>query len=100
MKTLHTSTMGSDKVTIIGGTISPAHKEVIQTSTQITIRNQPSLKDLVLGQAKINESLTKNLTYNDKMLENINTKIDGLSSSVKNQLSFIKMIETKCRCRK
>ena len=43
----------------MGETISPAHKEVIQTSTQITIRNQPSLKDLVLGQAKINENLTK-----------------------------------------
>ena len=53
------------------------------------------MKDLVLGLAKINESLTKKLTYNDKMLENINTKIEGLSSSVKNQLSFIKMIETK-----
>jgi hypothetical protein len=53
------------------------------------------LKDLVLGQAKINESLTKKLTYNDKMLENINTKIEGLASSVKNQLSFNKMIETQ-----
>jgi len=29
------------------------------------------------------------------MLENINFKIEGLSSSVKNQLSFKKMIETK-----
>jgi hypothetical protein len=57
--------------------------------------NQPSLKDLVLGQAKINENHTKKLTYNDKMLENINFKIEGLSSSVKNQLSFNKMIETK-----
>jgi hypothetical protein len=53
------------------------------------------LKDLVLSQEKINESLTKKLTYNDKMLENINTKIEGLSSSIKNQLSFNKMIETK-----
>jgi hypothetical protein len=53
------------------------------------------LKDLVLGQAKINENLTKKLTYNDKMLENINFKIEGLSSFVKNQLSFNKMIETQ-----
>jgi hypothetical protein len=29
------------------------------------------------------------------MLENINCKTEGLSSSVKNQLSFNKMIETK-----
>jgi hypothetical protein len=53
------------------------------------------LKDLVLGQAKINESLNKKLTYNDKMLENINFKIEGLSSFVKNQMSFNKVIETK-----
>jgi hypothetical protein len=29
------------------------------------------------------------------MLENINSKIDGLTSSVKNQLSFNKMFETQ-----
>jgi hypothetical protein len=29
------------------------------------------------------------------MLENINFKIEGLSSSIQNQLSFNKMIETK-----
>ena len=46
--------------------------------------NQPSLNDLVLGQAKINENLTKKLTYNDKMLENINIKIEGLTSSIQN----------------
>ena len=33
--------------------------------------------------------------YNDKMLENINSKIESLSSLVKNQLSFNKMIETQ-----
>ena len=37
--------------------------------------------------------LLKKLALNDKMLENINIKIDGLSSLVKNQLSFNKMIE-------
>jgi hypothetical protein len=48
-----------------------------------------------LGQAKIKENLTKKLVSNDKMLENINSKIESLSSSVKNQLSFNKMIETQ-----
>ena len=57
--------------------------------------NQPFLKDLVLGQAKINENITKKLMYYDKMLENINSKIESLLSSVKNQLSFNKMIETQ-----
>ena len=46
--------------------------------------NQPSLRDLVFGQAKINESLNKNLATNDKVLENINTKVETLSSILKN----------------
>jgi GTP-sensing pleiotropic transcriptional regulator CodY len=53
------------------------------------------LKNLVLGQAKINKNLTKKLSYNDKIIENINTKLGNQSSSVKKQLSFNKMIETK-----
>ena len=57
--------------------------------------NQPYLKDLVLGKVKINESLTKKLTTNDKILENINSRIEGLTSAVKNQMSFNKMIETQ-----
>jgi hypothetical protein len=57
--------------------------------------NQPSLKDLVLGQAKINESLNKKIAANDKTLESINIKIETLSSTLKNQLSFNKMIETQ-----
>jgi hypothetical protein len=42
--------------------------------------NQLSLKDWVVGQAKINENITKKLMYNDKMLESINSKIESLSS--------------------
>ena len=33
--------------------------------------------------------------YNDKLIENIKSKIESLSFSVKNQLSFNKMIETQ-----
>jgi hypothetical protein len=50
---------------------------------------------LVLGQAKINENIIKKLMSNDKMLENINSQKESLSSAVKNQLSFNKMIETQ-----
>ena len=57
--------------------------------------NQPSFKDLVLGQVKINENLTRKLMSNDKMLENINSHIEGLTSAVKNQMSFNKMVETQ-----
>jgi hypothetical protein len=35
--------------------------------------NQPSFQELVLGQVKINENITKKLMSNDKMLENINS---------------------------
>jgi hypothetical protein len=50
---------------------------------------------LVLGQVKINKNLTKKMMNNDRMLENINLKIENLASSIKNQLSFNKMIETQ-----
>ena len=37
---------------------------------------QPSLRDLILEQVKINENISKKLAFNDKVLENINTKMD------------------------
>ena len=57
--------------------------------------NQPSLRDLVFGQAKINESLNRKLATNDKILESIHAKVETLSTAHKNQLSFNKMIETQ-----
>ena len=36
---------------------------------------QPSLRDLILEQVKINESISKRLASNDKVLENIITKM-------------------------
>ena len=57
--------------------------------------NQPSLKELMLGQAKINENLIMNLAPNNKILENINSNLEGLTFSFKNQLSLNKMFETQ-----
>jgi hypothetical protein len=57
--------------------------------------NQPSLKDLVMSQTKINESMNNNLIANDKTLETLNAKMDDLASTVKNQLSFNIMVETQ-----
>ena len=57
--------------------------------------NQPTLRDLVYGQAKINESIQKKLATNDKSLETIHAKMDGFSTGIKNQLSFNKMLETQ-----
>ena len=53
------------------------------------------MRDLVFGQAKFNKYLNKKLAANDKILENINAKVETLSSAIKNQLSFNKMIETQ-----
>jgi hypothetical protein len=57
--------------------------------------NQPSLKDIVFGQAKINEGFNKKTAAYDKAFESLNVKIDSLSSALKDQLSFNEMIETQ-----
>ena len=49
----------------------------------------------MLGQAKINENLVKKLSENDQMFVNINTKLDGLTLSVRDQLAFNKKIKFK-----
>ena len=56
---------------------------------------QPSLRDLILEQARINENISKKLVFNDKVLENINTKMDSFSSAIKDQLSYNKKIESQ-----
>jgi len=43
----------------------------------------------------MSDSINKKLHANDKMLENINAKLDDFSSAIKNQLSFNKMLETQ-----
>ena len=47
------------------------------------------------GQVKINENINKKLLANDKTLENLNVKLETLSSTLKNQSRFNKMIETQ-----
>ena len=53
------------------------------------------MRDLVYGQAKINESLQKKLAATDKSMETIHAKMDGFSTTVKNQMSFNKATETQ-----
>jgi hypothetical protein len=60
-----------------------------------SFNNQPSIKDLVFGQARINKNLNKNLATHEKVLENLNSTIESFTSTMKNQLSFNKMIETQ-----
>ena len=44
--------------------------------------NQPTLRDLVYGQAKINDPIQKKLTANDKYVETIQAKLDGFSTTI------------------
>jgi hypothetical protein len=53
------------------------------------------LIDLLLGQAQINENLTKKLASNDEMFENIIANLEGFNFSFENQLSLNKMFETQ-----
>ena len=57
--------------------------------------NYPFLKNLVYSQGRMTDSINKKLHANDKILENINAKLDNFSSAIKNQLSFNKMLETQ-----
>ena len=57
--------------------------------------NQPPLRELIFDQAKIMEGLSKKLASNDRVLKNINNRMDNLSSVIKNQHSFNKMIESQ-----
>jgi len=41
------------------------------------------------------DNLSKKLASNDKILENINNRMDNFSSAIKNQISFNKMIESQ-----
>ena len=56
---------------------------------------QPSLRDLILEQARINDNISKKLAFNDKVLENINTKTDSFSFAIKDHLSYNKKIESQ-----
>jgi len=57
--------------------------------------NFPPLRELVSNQGKLMDNLSKKLSYNDKMLENINNRMDNFSTAIKNQISFNKMIESQ-----
>ena len=57
--------------------------------------NYPPLRKLVSNQGKLMDNLSMKLALNDKMLENINNRMDNFSTGIKNQISFNKMIESQ-----
>jgi predicted alpha/beta-fold hydrolase len=53
------------------------------------------LRDLVAGQSRLLDQMSKKVASNDKTLENINTRMDTFAFAIKNQHSFNKMIESQ-----
>jgi hypothetical protein len=58
-------------------------------------RNEPSLRDIIRDQVRINDEVGKKIHATDKLLENINAKMDSFTVATQNQLSFNKMLETQ-----
>ena len=56
---------------------------------------QTPLRDLIAGQSKVMEGLSRKVATNDKILENINNRMDSFASAIKNQHSFNKMVESQ-----
>jgi hypothetical protein len=48
------------------------------------------LRDLVTGQSRLLDQMSKKVASNDKALENINARMDTFASAIKNQHSFNK----------
>jgi len=57
--------------------------------------NQPTLRNFVYGQVKVNKTIQNMLAANDNSRETIHAKLDGLPTVIKNQRSFNKMFETQ-----
>jgi len=55
----------------------------------------PTLRDLVVNQAKINEGINKRLLADDKILELLTSKMDSLASVVKDQQNINKVLESR-----
>jgi hypothetical protein len=58
-------------------------------------RNEPSLKDIIRDQVRINHEIGKKIHATNKLLENIKAKMDNFTIATQNQLSFNKMLETQ-----
>ena len=53
------------------------------------------MRELIDGQSKLMEGLSRKVATNDKILENINNRMDSFASTIKNQHSFNKVIESQ-----
>jgi hypothetical protein len=58
-------------------------------------RNEPSLRDIIRDLVRINDEVGKKTHATDKLLGNINAKMDSFTVATQNQLSFNKMLVTQ-----
>jgi hypothetical protein len=56
---------------------------------------QPTLRELVMQQFRINNDINAKLVVNDKILEDINAKMNNFSSTINDQLNYNKKLEAK-----
>jgi hypothetical protein len=57
-------------------------------------RSEPSLKDIVWDQLRINSEVGRKLLATNKILESIDSKMNNFTVAVQNQLNFNKVLET------
>jgi hypothetical protein len=57
-------------------------------------RSEPSLKDIVRDQLRINSEVGRKLLAANKILESIDSKMNNFTVAVQNQLNFNKVLET------
>ena len=53
------------------------------------------MRELIASQSKLIEGLSRKVATNNKILENINNRMDSFASAIKNQHSFNKMVESQ-----
>jgi hypothetical protein len=53
------------------------------------------LRELDAGQSRLIDQISKKIASNDKILENISSRMDIFASAIKNQHSFNKIIESQ-----
>jgi hypothetical protein len=64
-------------------------------SNNYNTSNQPPLRDVIAGQSRLLDQMSRKVTSIDKTLETISTRMDAFASAIKNQHSFNKMIESQ-----
>ena len=69
-------------------------KQNYQGNSQGNNFNQRPLRELIAGQSKLMEELSRKVATSDKIIENINNRMNSFASTIKNQHSFNKMIES------